>query len=146
MQYRSKFPIAAIEGIINFDGRVPLLLRNEEPAKGLLWLPGGRQYKGETVDEAILETVLQEMSLRCEIIRYLGHEDNIFHNVNMSELEDGILHYSVHFYLLRPLAGPESITLDARSESYKLIERIDPELHSFVISKLEKSGIFQPNR
>ncbi|HPC47156.1 MAG TPA: NUDIX domain-containing protein [Deltaproteobacteria bacterium] len=72
---------AAVAGIIEDDtGRVLLVERATEPAKGALDLPGGFVEPGETAEEALAREVREELdlSLRRDSLRYLGSFPNTY--------------------------------------------------------------------
>jgi len=46
-------PIASVEAVISKDDSLLFLRRQNSPAKGEWWFPGGRIRKGETLEEAL---------------------------------------------------------------------------------------------
>ena len=60
-------PIAAVEAIISKDNSLLFLRRQNSPAKGQWWFPGGRIRKGETLEEALYREVKEETGL--EVIK-----------------------------------------------------------------------------
>jgi|TARA_Y100001937_G_C6907416_1_gene236065 colanic acid biosynthesis protein WcaH len=64
-------PIVCVDGIIENDSGVLLLLRDNEPEKNKWWFPGGRLLKGEKLEEAIIRKVKEETGLICEVIEML---------------------------------------------------------------------------
>jgi colanic acid biosynthesis protein WcaH len=64
--------IAAVDAIILYQGKVLLVLRKQEPCKGQWWIPGGRQYKGERGEEAIVRKVKEEIGIDVEIKKQVG--------------------------------------------------------------------------
>lgn len=59
--------------ILDEDGRLCLVRRANEPAKGLWSFPGGKVEPGESDEEAIVREVLEETSLRVSIEADLGY-------------------------------------------------------------------------
>ena len=49
----SVLPIACVDLLVVHDGRLLLMLRNNEAGKGVWFAPGGRILKGESLEEAV---------------------------------------------------------------------------------------------
>jgi len=60
-------PIASVESIISKGNSLLFLRRQNSPAKGEWWFPGGRIRKGETLTEALYREVKEETGL--EVIK-----------------------------------------------------------------------------
>jgi colanic acid biosynthesis protein WcaH len=50
-------PIPSVEVIIVRNGKLLLLRREYDPAKGQWWFPGGRIRRGESIEEALFREV-----------------------------------------------------------------------------------------
>ena len=61
-------PIICVDGIIQTENGILLLLRDNEPEKNKWWFPGGRLLKGEKLEEGIVRKVKEETGLTCEVI------------------------------------------------------------------------------
>lgn len=61
-------PIVCVDGVIQKENGVLLLLRDNEPEKNKWWFPGGRLLKGEKLEEGIVRKVKEETGLICEVI------------------------------------------------------------------------------
>jgi len=57
-------PIASVEAIISKDNSLLFLRRENSPAKGQWWFPGGRIRKGETLEETLIREVKEETGLQ----------------------------------------------------------------------------------
>jgi len=53
-------PIVSVEALIVMDETLLFLRRNNQPAKGEWWFPGGRIRKGESLEEALRREVKEE--------------------------------------------------------------------------------------
>ena len=58
-----QLPIVSVDAIIVVDGALLLMKRNNSPAKGEWWLPGGRIHKDESPEEALRREVKEETGL-----------------------------------------------------------------------------------
>ncbi len=56
-EIKAVMPILCVDLIVHRGQEFLLLLRNNEPAKGLWWTPGGRLLKVETVLEGVRRKV-----------------------------------------------------------------------------------------
>ena len=71
-------PIVCVDTVIVYAGRILLLLRDNDPAKGQYWFPGGRILKGELIEDAALRKVREEVNLDCKYERIISVEETIF--------------------------------------------------------------------
>jgi len=86
-------PLASFNAIIvDGEGRVLVMKRNNEPAKGLYWYPGGRIKLGQSLEEALKEQIKEETGLEwsdLRVIKVASVDSNIFksrHTVNINFL------------------------------------------------------------
>lgn len=64
-------PTAAVGGIVTDGNKVLFLVREKDPGKGKLGIPGGFVDVGETLEESLRREVLEEASLEVVSTRYL---------------------------------------------------------------------------
>jgi ADP-ribose pyrophosphatase YjhB (NUDIX family) len=82
-------PILCVDGFIISDNKILLLKRNNYPAFGEWWVPGGRVLKNEELDNAILRKMKDETNLNVKIISKFDIYETIFdnkHTVNVCYL------------------------------------------------------------
>lgn len=97
-------PLVSIDLVVRReDGHVLLGLRNNRPAQGFWFVPGGRVRKNETLDSAFLRLTLNELGFEVQRrqAHFLGvyehlYEDSVFG----SKLEAPSTHYVVLGYQL----------------------------------------------
>ena len=59
-----KLPIACVDiCLINYANQILFIKRNEEPAIGQWWIPGGRIHIGETVEQAAIRIAKKEVNV-----------------------------------------------------------------------------------
>jgi hypothetical protein len=73
-----QIPIVCVDLLIIFQNKCLLLKRNNSPAKGQYWFPGGRIYKMETIENACIRISMQETNLRCKFVRQICTEETLF--------------------------------------------------------------------
>tara|TARA_B110000037_G_C17111744_1_gene502139 strand:- start:1378 stop:1839 length:462 start_codon:yes stop_codon:yes gene_type:complete len=74
----ANIPIVCVDLIIINDGKFLLLKRDNEPAKGEFWFPGGRILKLETIKGAALRKAKLEVNLDCAFHDIISVEETIF--------------------------------------------------------------------
>ena len=89
--------IDCVGGIVRSeDGRLLLVLRGQEPAKGTWSVPGGRVDPGESDAAATAREVLEETAVAVQVGRLAG-------TVERDAPGGGV--YVIRDYLCRPVAG-----------------------------------------
>jgi ADP-ribose pyrophosphatase YjhB (NUDIX family) len=68
-------PQLAVSAAIFRDGKVLLIRRAREPARGLYTLPGGRVETGESLTDAVAREVREETSLAIEVRDLAGYRE-----------------------------------------------------------------------
>jgi colanic acid biosynthesis protein WcaH len=79
--YRSilkNIPVLCVDLLIINEGKFLLLKRNNEPAKGEYWFPGGRIFKLESIEDAALRKAKEEVNLKCNFKYIVSVEETIF--------------------------------------------------------------------
>jgi ADP-ribose pyrophosphatase YjhB (NUDIX family) len=75
----SQMPIPAVEAIIiNSKNDLLVLKRNNPPAKGEWWFPGGRIRRGETFFQTLIREVREETGLEVKMLGFIGVYERIF--------------------------------------------------------------------
>jgi len=67
-----KNPVLTADGIVVINGKVVLIRRGNDPAKGRYALPGGFVEYGERLEECVVREVLEETGLRTEVLDLVG--------------------------------------------------------------------------
>jgi colanic acid biosynthesis protein WcaH len=73
-----QIPIVCVDLLIIYQCKCLLLKRNNNPAKGQYWFPGGRIYKMETIENACTRISKMECNLSCNYIRQICTEETLF--------------------------------------------------------------------
>lgn len=115
-----RMPIVCVDVAIVYNNTILLIKRRDEPMAGEWWLPGGRLYKGESLEACALRKAKEETSLYCRIGPMLHYQSTIFEKV-----------HSVNFcYLLT--ASDDSVRLDDTCLDYEWIAGNREVLHPYV--------------
>ncbi|TFH92983.1 GDP-mannose mannosyl hydrolase [Vibrio ouci] len=79
-------PLISIDLVVYNQNRQVLLgMRNNRPAKGYWFVPGGRIQKNESISEAFKRITMNELGVKCDIEQadFLGNFEH-FYNDNVS--------------------------------------------------------------
>jgi 8-oxo-dGTP diphosphatase len=85
-------PVVAVSAAIFRDGRILLVKRAEQPAKGRWTLPGGRVETGETLVAAVAREVAEETGLTITVKELAGYREVI--------LDEAVADRGRHFVIL----------------------------------------------
>ena len=77
-QIMKYLPIVSVEAVIVKNNALLLLKRNNEPAKGEWWFPGGRIKKGESLGEALKREVREETGLEISEYKLINVYSRVF--------------------------------------------------------------------
>ena len=128
-------PILCVDGFIINDDKILLLKRNNYPAIGEWWVPGGRIIKNELLVDSIIRKVKDETGLDTEIISQIGVAETIFetkHTVNVC-------------FSLKIKSG--DITINSEHSEYKWfkIDRLPININS-ELNKIIKNNYDRTNK
>jgi len=94
-------PVVGVGAVIDEGGRIVLIRRDREPARGRWTFPGGVVELGEMVHEAVRREALEETGLEVEVGELVAIVDRI--------LRDGSgriqYHYVILDFFARPVGG-----------------------------------------
>jgi len=118
----SNIPIPAVSGII-FDDRRRILLikRASPPSKGRWSFPGGVIDIGETMEEAVVREVREEVGLRVEVRGLVDVSQKIVRD-NRGEV---MYHYILLDFLCQLTGGSPRASSDAERFGWFQIEEIE---------------------
>ena len=104
-------PIVGVGAVVFDDGGVVLVRRGRPPAYGAWSLPGGAVELGETLEEAIVREVAEEVALEVEVDELVAVLDRIF----LDENGQVQFHYVLLDFLCKRKRGRLRASSDALS-------------------------------
>ena len=104
-------PIVGVAAVVIEDDRVALVRRGRPPAYGEWSLPGGAVEPGETMEEAVVREVAEEIGLRVEVVEIVAVLDRIFWDQE-GEVQ---YHYVLIDFLCRKTGGKLKASSDVIS-------------------------------
>lgn len=130
-------PIVAVDLVVRHEGGVVLGRRENPPARGEWFVPGGRVQKGESIDDAVARVAREELGVAVAIDRRLGAYD---HRWDESEFDDvAAKHYVAIGVVVRPQDGP--IVPDDQHAELRTFEPPVPNPHPYVEAYLRDAGL-----
>ena len=121
--------------VIDEQGRVLLMFRNNEPARGQWWFPGGRIYFGETRLQAAQRKIKEECGLDVTELVEISTFDLFFSSDQMTCHDVTIL------FKMKVFSYSE-IKTDNQSKEYGWFKPEacrDLKLHSYILTSIEKT-------
>ncbi len=81
-------PLISIDLLVKKDNKILLGKRINKPARGYLFSPGGRVYKNETIDDAMMRIAKDELNIELKLVPgFIGvfehfYDDSIYQDVS----------------------------------------------------------------
>ena len=136
-QIISHVPITCVDIAIVHHGSVLLVRRNDAPAKGAWWVPGGRVHKGEMMRDCAVRKAKEEVGIDCHVGPIVHTAETIF--------PDGPNNIPIHSinscFFMYPTEESVEIKLDDHQEEYQWVTHIPDGLHPYVERCLQGAGL-----
>jgi colanic acid biosynthesis protein WcaH len=134
-------PICCVDVVICHCNKILLVCRNNEPAKNEWWFPGGRVYKNEKLEEAVVRKTYEEVGIKVQIVKELGIYETMFNKGPFDDLKSGVHTINIYF-LVKPTLENFKIKIDDTSSDYRWIDKIEENLHPYVKKVLKNLKFF----
>jgi colanic acid biosynthesis protein WcaH len=124
-------PIASVEALILIDAALLFLKRNNEPAKGEWWFPGGRIHKGESFEQTLRREVKEETGLEISTSKLINVYSRVFpqrHDITIA-------------YLCTCKEG--KIKIDKEHSEYKLFKQLPKDLNPYLLETIHDAQPFK---
>lgn len=126
-QITEHMPIASVEAMIVRDEGLLFLRRNNQPAKGEWWFPGGRIRKGESLEQTLRREIKEETGLELRFYKLVNVYSRVFperHDITIVYLckcEDG------------------SVKVNGEHSEYSFFKTAPADLHPFIVEAVRDS-------
>jgi colanic acid biosynthesis protein WcaH len=118
-------PIPSVEAIINIEGALLFLHRNNTPAKGEWWFPGGRIHMGESLEETLKREVKEETGLEITSHKLVNVYSRVF-----EERHDIAIVYAC-------TCKKDKVTLNDEHSDYLLSAKPPEKLHPYILQVIK---------
>lgn len=129
-------PIPCVDVVIVHEDSFLMAKRNNKPAQGQWWVPGGRVLKDESLTDCAKRKSTQETGLQVNVIRMLGADETMF--------PDGPFGSQTHtinvVFLASPALPNTEISLDSQNTEYRWFNAIDDSWHPYIQKYLSLAG------
>lgn len=126
-------PLVAVDLLVRHDGGLVFGERQNEPAKGWWFLPGGRVQKGETRVEAVHRIAREEVGLSVELVESLGAFEHLYDTSDVAGVDTK--HYLANGYVVDVVDG--ELTTDDQHGELRVFESPPDPLHDHVRDYLD---------
>jgi colanic acid biosynthesis protein WcaH len=121
-------PLVSVDLIVKHDGGVLLGKRQNEPAKGEWFVPGGVVLKNESLIDAVQRVAHEELNCEVTIERSLGTFEHFYDTSEFSDIASK--HYLANGFVVTPDSEPA--VGDDQHEAFEVFREPYPELHEYV--------------
>lgn len=120
-------PIFCVDVVVrNSRGKYLLLKRTNEPKKGQWWVIGGRVNKGETMEDAAIRKVKEEIGSRVKNLCPIGY----FELVNgKNPFGVSFKYHSLSVVFSTVIDDKTAIKLDHQSEKFKFAKKLPDDFN-----------------
>jgi len=129
-------PILCVDVIVRNNDRFLMLKRDNEPAKGEYWFPGGRVHKMESIADAAVRKVKGETNIECRFEKIVSVEETIFEK---GSLTPNPVH-TVNVCCLAEAVDVSALNTDKLHSAAKWFDHIDNNWHAAVQRPLRLLG------
>lgn len=125
-------PVPSVDLIVSTDDGIVLAKRENNPAKGEWFVPGGRIKKGERLTDAVQRVADEELGVDVTICERLGAYDHLY---DVSDVPDTSKHYVAHGFVVTPDGEP--VVNDDQHSSIEVFRSRPPGCHEYVADYLD---------
>lgn len=115
-------PILCVDvAVQNSKGEYLLVRRTNEPLKGKWWVVGGGVLKGETLEQAAIRKVKEEIGLKVKAAQPIGYYENTFKGSSINPI---VPFHAVSIVFIVTIDNDVKIRLDTQSSEWKFAKKL----------------------
>ena len=128
---KSLMPIPTMDLLVIHEGKLLLMLRNNNPAKDQWFIPGGRILLGETMEQAARRVLQEETGLKPKKITQKGTMTHIW-----PEIQTITTFYRID-------VDNDEININEEHRDHKWTSELRQDLHPYLEEMIHRSRIFE---
>lgn len=132
-------PLVSVDLVIRVNGGIVLGKRQNEPAKGEWFVPGGTVFKNERLPEAVHRVAEEELGTDVGIDCRLGTYEHFYDTADVES--DNGKHYLANAFVVEPASN--SFETDEQHAELRVFESPFPELHPYVDRYLDALDLLE---
>jgi colanic acid biosynthesis protein WcaH len=129
-------PLVSVDLVIKYEGGVLLGLRENEPAKGEWFVPGGIVFKNERLTDAVHRVATTEVGCDVEIEDQLGVFEHFYETSDVDGVDSK--HYVANGFVVEPIEDQHIEISDSQHSQLRVAEPPFDDLHPYVQQYLEE--------
>lgn len=114
-------PVVGVGAVIIREGRIALIKRGNQPAKGKWTIPGGLVELGESPEQAVIRETKEEVSLEVDDPKLV----DVVTQVDLDETGRVKYHYVIIDYLVHVKSGTANAASDAAELHWVPLEEVE---------------------
>lgn len=114
-------PVVGVGAVIIREGRIALIKRGNQPAKGKWTIPGGLVELGESPEQAVIRETKEEVSLEVDDPKLV----DVVTQVDLDETGRVKYHYVIIDYLVHVKSGTANAASDAAELRWVPLEEVE---------------------
>jgi colanic acid biosynthesis protein WcaH len=131
-------PIVSVDLVVLTGTEVVLAERQNRPAKGEWFVPGGRVHKGERLEAAVHRVAREELGIGVEIRASLGAYEHLYAEAEVGVAESGGKHYLANAFVVETTDEPTAA--DAQHGAVRTFGTPPSDLHPYVRTYLDDAS------
>ena len=124
-----QMPIVSVDLLILVGDGILLGKRENQPAKGHWFVPGGRLHKGEELTDAVNRISSEELNIEVEILDSLGAHEHFYETSDVSTSTGK--HYIANSFLVEPLSS--NFEADSQHSQFQVFTSPPENVHDYVL-------------
>lgn len=128
-------PIVSVDLLVRVDDGLVLGKRQNEPAAGFWFIPGGRVKKGETREEAVHRIAREELGTNVDIVESLGAFEHFYDTSDVKDINEK--HYLANGYVVDAKSG--DFDGDGQHVELRIFHDSPEPLHQYIRKYIDAS-------